>query len=191
MRRANARDIRRRLEHVLNVINSGISVASTSLMPPVRSDLTKNGPSVRIAVIGNGIAFPVFRIKLAICIYEVSIQAFGLVAKSGIVRADRETKVVIAGLSLDIGCTATALFGRDGDRKMPKYFAAASIAVVIAALVIFAALVSMGSQCSSTGALPNLLGQSSPNASTGKADKSIPERRERSANASQVSKRIL
>jgi hypothetical protein len=83
---------------------------------------------------------------------------------------------VIAGLSRGISCTATALFGRDGDRKMPKYFAAASIAVVIAALVIFAALVAMGSQCSSTGALPNLLGQSSPNASTGKTDKPITEK---------------
>jgi hypothetical protein len=38
------------------------------------------------------------RIKLAICIYEVSIQAFGPFANSGIVPADRETKV-IAGLS--------------------------------------------------------------------------------------------
>jgi len=59
---------------------------------------------------------------------------------------------------------------------MPKYFAAASIAVVIAALVTAAALIAMGNQCSSAGALPNFLGQSSPNTSTSKADKSIAEK---------------
>ena len=61
---------------------------------------------------------------------------------------------------------------------MLKYLVAASMALVIAALVSYAVLATMGNECSSGNALPKFLSQSDPNAPSNKLKKRTPEKRE-------------
>src|SRR5215216_5349368 len=69
---------------------------------------------------------------------------------------------------------ANGICHENGDRRMLKYLVAASMALVIAALVSYAVLATMGSECSSGNALPKFLSQSDPNTPNSKAEKTNP-----------------
>jgi len=87
--------------------------------------------------------------------------------------AASERPSAIADLSRSNG-RADGICDGNGDQRMLKYLAAATTALVIAALVSYAVLVTMGNECSSGNALPKFLGQSDPNTPNSKAEKPNP-----------------
>src|SRR6266446_5467424 len=94
-------------------------------------------------------------------------------APTAALSAASERPGAIAGLSRSNG-RADGICDGNGDRRMLKYLAAAITALVIAALVSYALLVTMGNECSSGNALPKFLSQSDPNTPNGKAEKTNP-----------------
>ena len=116
-----------------------------------------------------------FRIKLAISIYVDSNEAFGPIAKSGIVGIVRRARARLP-ICRRAMTRANGICGGNGDRRMQKYLVAASTALVIAAFATYAALVTMSNECSSGNALPKFLSQSDPNTSNDNAEKTNPGR---------------
>src|SRR5436190_24226872 len=68
----------------------------------------------------------------------------------------------------------TGICDGNGDRRMLKYFIAASTGLVIAALVSYAVLATMGNEFSSGDALPKFLSRSDPNTPNSKHEKTNP-----------------